>query len=831
MLIHSLSGASPRPWSADLHPRLTVVHGVPEEVSSSLRAALDALVRARISGPELAAAGIGGQVVVGGVEIPVEELAERAPGLVPSTPLSYADLVGPPTTIGNGRGQAVDDELAAARSLVARAEEELNAARDAWTSRRVARAGRVAEGLRARSQAAAALRTSRRRVVDAAVVTAAPQSSGSASPADDDALRALAFARLDAARAAHQAAADADAEAKELHDGAQAVADGSGRDLDELRAELDAAERDLVGMVEPAVSTPEERRGAVDRRTAIVAELAQIETKPTDRVRAALEAADHHGGIAAVEAAQVAVEWERVRDLVVDDQVGPPPDAGVDTPTPAPPLSAETANRLQIANDRVTATRRGVAEATSSVGLDGSEVEALEAAHAEVLEAWEGSERRIGVGKARRRLEDAQFAEREILSRLGFASYTEFMMSGRTVGMPSTLDVDHARRAQAEAEAQLAVVEAEAEAELASVPAPPAFDADAARGRLAATLTALSARAADLLGQDPGEDVAASLRQRIATDPVSDLRLALDDVGLQLGEVLARDEVMTRARAWVAQQDGAVERRSALTAERIDVEDHLARLDAADGARVARRAATRRRDERRNEVEARTAARGALEAAATRMAHDHADLGQAAADEAEAEAALAALETADPHQGEQREPVEAVDVDLPTLEAEARDAQTALDVAVSHLLPARSDDEGESTDAALGRAAARLEVARIELAGIESAHTERAATGFADGEPADPDALIWQILARMAAQREAAVPAGPGPAPLVLDNPFGPLDGADVVRVCEAVVGPASAVQVIVITSHPDAVAWLAGVDPAAAGGVSAHLLDAITPS
>ena len=826
MQILRLSGSSPRPWAAVLHPRLTVVHGVPPEVAAPLRAAVDALVRARISGPELAAAGLGGEVLVDGTTLPLEDIAERAPGLVPSTPRTHADLIGPTRALGAARARALEAEADAAAAALAEAEADLARAREAWAAAHTARTTRVAEGWRARAEAASALRGARRRAADAAT---APAPDLGPRAVDTSALRAAAEERLEAARAAHDAAVAALEEAEERLEVARA--EGPATEPDAGRSdELATVESELAHAPDPPAATPEERRAATERRARITHDIEQISLAPTDRVAGALADAEESSGIAAVEAAQVAVEWERVRDLVADEEAAPrPPAASMFSRSPvdgAATGSTEAADRVRRARDRVEVARRDLARASSSTGLDPTDVEALEAAHAEVLAAWEGSERRIGVGKARRRLEDAQLAEREILGRLGFASYTEFMMSGRAAGLPSTVEVDNARRGLAEAEAQLAA--AEAEAEVAATAAAPTWDADAARGRMTATLDALRARAAELLGEEPREDVAAHLRDRIATDPISDLRLALDEAGLPLGEVLSRDEVLARARAWLAQQEGAASRRAALAAERVEVEDHLARLDAADGARAARDALVRRRDALRAEVEQARAVAGAVAAAEERVAHDRDEVARAVAERDAAEQAWDAVAAATSEAAGRPGAPPPVDVDLTDLEADARDAQTALDVAVSHLLPDRAVDD---VDAVLGRAEARVALARADLAGLEDIRSQRAAAGTDDDEEVDVDVLVWQVLARLASQRDAAAPGGPGPTPLVLDEPFGPLDGDGVVRVCEALVGPAAAVQVVLVTERPEAARWLEGVGADAAALVDAHLLDAGAPT
>ncbi len=849
MQIHRLSGSKPRRWSAQLHPRLTIVHGLPPEVASPLRAAVDALVRARTSGPGLAVAGLGGRVVVDGREIPLEEIDVWAPGLVASPPRTYGDLVGPPRLLGAARARALEVEVDAAAVALGEAEADLARVRERWSAAHEAQTSRVADGWRTRADAARALRRARRRSADAVAVVseAAVAVIDRPPPAVTSDLRGAAEERLDAARTALAAATTARAEAEALRDRAL-VADEAVEEVALRSAELDRVERELAQAPAPRVATPEERRAVVHQRAQLVHDIAQIELAPTERVANALEGAGRGGSIATVEAAQVAVEWERVRDLVADQA---DPESGADasapgrevarpvapTPAAAPAVDpVEAADRVRRARDRVEGARRALARATSSSGPHPAELEALEAAHAEVLSVWEGSERRVGGDRARRRLEDAQLAEREILNRLGFVSYTEFMVSEGPSGPSSLVDGAEAERTLADAEAHLATLEAEAAS--VSIPDPPSPDTwspDPTRGRMTATLDALRARAADLLGGEPGEDVAAHLRERIATDPVSDLRLALDEVGLPLGEILARDEILARARAWLAQQEGAAARRATLVADRVKVDEHLARLDAADAARAERNALARRRDKLRADVAARVAVAGAVDAAEARVARDR-DVEQRA--EAElAEAEVSASEV-DPEAANVAAPgpADAPDVsgheprpdppadDLAALGSHARDAQTALDAAVSHLLAPRDDEATIQTDVDLGRAEARVELARRELEGLERVRVERATTG-ADGA-VDVETLTWRVLAQLAAHRAAAIPGGPGPTPLMLDDPFGPVDGDVVARVCDALVGPSSIVQTVLFTARPEVTDWLDGIDDQSASLVSFRVGD-----
>jgi len=816
-----LTGTQPRPWAVDLHPRLTVVTGLAPEVAGPVRAAIDALVRARLSPPELAASGLGGLVAVGDSEISVEALAGWTPGLVPTSPLRGADLRDGVLALAHGRARALDAEVAAAEAEVTAAESALAELRRAEAATAADGDRSIAAHWREREEAAAALRRARRRVADAVSAAADADAARAAAPGPSPQLHSLiterdrlAGERVASARVARDAAAAAHAESDTER---ARLAGASHAELEALRAELADVERRCVELAPAAPGGAHDRQALVDRRAFLTAELDALTRQHSDQVAQALAATEAHRGIAVVEAARVAVEWERVRDLAAEAAAAPPPPPPPPTAA-APPVgvSEASAARLARAHEEVSSARRAVAEASGASPLDATDVEALEAAHAEVLSAWEGSERRIGVGKARRRLEDAQLAEREILARMGFASYTEFMVSGRASGTPSALDAEESRRYLRDAEGRLAQVEAQVEEELnaaRAAVAPPdptgSWDADAAQGRLSATLAALRARAVDLLGEDPGDDVAGALRDRISTDPLPDLRLALDEVGVPLGEVLSREAVLSRARDWITRARADESRRGGLESALAEIDAQLRALDSAEGDRRAWEALVARRDALRDHVTSSTLQTDAIEAAEERLARDRseAERSERAVDEAESDARRRTAPAAWAPPAEVPVPA----VDLAALEGEARDAQTALDVALSHLLTPRRLT-GDDPDAALGRAEARLALAQLEL---DSLRAIRATRGGTTDEALDIDALVWRVLSVLASHQAAALPDGPGPAPLVLDEPFGDLAPAEATALCDALVGPARAVQVLVVTDRQDVADWArtAGAD------------------
>lgn len=806
MKILRLSGTAPRHWSLDLHPRITVVHGLDPDLAGPVGAAIDALVQARLTAPELGVSGLSGRVLIDGEEVGLDALADQVPGLVAAAPVTGPDLRG--SVLDRGRLRALDGEVAAAEAALVSARvavDELRRARDIDLADR---SRRQRETWHERARAASALRLARRRVAEiaagAAPADTPPRPRG--TPAE---IQRLAAARVDAARRALEAAAAARAEAEERCSELEAV---SAVEVETLRAELADLERRCVESAPVAVPTDADRQALAERRAFVDADIESLTTGPTQRVADALAVADADEGIAVVEAARVAVEWERVRDLVAAESDPAPAPAA-----PAPvEMSEESTRRLARAHDAVSAARRAVAEASGASQLDPTDTEALEAAHAEVLSAWEGSEKRIGVGRARRRLEEAQLAEREILARMGFASYTEFMVSGRAAGRPSHIDIEEARRALREAEARLADTEVEVEQELTSARATAQvagagdWDAAAARGRLTATLAALRARAVELLGEDPGDDVAGALRDRISADPLPDLRLALDEVGVPLGEVLSRDAVLGRARDWLVRAGEDQARRRDLLAARAELDKRAATLDRAAEAAASWQEMVARRDAVRDQLEAASVAGAARVEAEERLERDRSDEERAAAVLADAEAHEARLTSEVAADAQPSAPVDTLE-SVTSAEAEARDAQTALDAAVSHLLPSRLvavDDP----DGGLGRAEARLTLARLELDTLLAVRDEARSSTPADVDP-DIDEIAWRLMVRMARHRREAVTGGPGPAPLVVVDALDGIDAAGVRHLCDALAGPAQAVQVIIRTGRDDVAAWAAETD------------------
>lgn len=211
----------------------------------------------------------------------------------------------------------------------------------------------------------------------------------------------------------------------------------------------------------------------------------------------------------------------------------------------------------------------------------------LDAAHDTVERAAAATERRIGASSARRRLADAQEAERVLLERFGFSSHLEVVVSGgrATVDSPERLAASRALLAATSARDGL-------RAALRRSPVQEHLFSEEAR---------LQAHARELLGVDAGDDVVPLLRAHpnIAPEVVDGLREALEAVGLTpIGVPLD-----AAAQLWLDEcAAGADSRR---------------RAEATDAAHAARRAAA---VARRTELEAElTSARHAVSDSAEQL--------------------------------------------------------------------------------------------------------------------------------------------------------------------------------------------------------------------
>jgi hypothetical protein len=228
------------------------------------------------------------------------------------------------------------------------------------------------------------------------------------------------------------------------------------------------------------------------------------------------------------------------------------------------------------ARDALETAQREVAILEGSLGLrSAGDLDQLERAHTRVDEARGRAERSLAGPGAKRRLADAEVAERHLLDQLGFASYVDHQLQ-RAMHKPdpnSRERLEVAKQAVADARAVLDELE---RAELTA----------RARQALNTELDGLRARAVCLLGSDPGPDLFFARRAAVVDQATArataELRAMLEATGAYVGADVAR-----AAEAWLARVDEDVARRDALEAELHDLDAEVAAREAVTEAGAA----------------------------------------------------------------------------------------------------------------------------------------------------------------------------------------------------------------------------------------------------
>lgn len=485
---------------------------------------------------------------------------------------------------------------------------------------------------------------------------------------------------------------------------------------------------------------------------------------------------------------------------------------------------------LASARERLDDAQQALLEATQAVRnpeLDRDEVERLEDAHQRLLDAIDKADRRFAGARARDRVADLRAAEQEVLDRLGYASYSDFMMG------TSFLQVDPVKEATLDA-ARTELAEAEDEWHRIQQ----ATDDALARAAVLDRRRGLIERGRALVGGPvPVADLAGALRDlRVPAVSVEEsagrLRTALEQVGLDLGgEDVDGAELRMIAEAWLAEAELADERRRAAEAERDALREEQrvlrAKLEAA-ADEAARLAALPDPEVVREERLAAARARVAdaeqrwlvAEAAAERL--PELEVAVAAAD---AEALRAQAEAAGAE-----EQLQSAQAAVAALEERERTLRHDLASAVETEAEVTASIEALQTDRSLDPDVldAAIEAARLQLREAEDAvEAETGALALLDAEgqaaaieierlqdivaaqdtgtATEAEELEWYLLARLAAQRAVSVA---GSLPLLLDDALRGLDAEGVSHLLGRLERMAEAVQVIVISDDPLVAAW-----------------------
>src|SRR5437763_827784 len=534
----------------EFHPYLTVVRGLDNELRERLVAALAALAQG-----EAAAEGM---VEAHGVFL---DLSDEALALLDLPPSNGAgpglDLVVRadqlpralgPTALARGELDRRREQIA---QQVAQAEAEAERARLALATSRWALGQDDPGGSSAEGPGAELERLRQQREALEAQLESAKSEHARAQQAQSAAEERLARARQKRMHAAQSAEEETQAldEARAGRDPFAAAAFDAARErlrrlqradagVDETEPPVEVGEpsdegRDAAAGAAPDISALE------SRQTELEAALLAIDTVDPFAVETALSQLESNDDVELVpspEAEQVADDWVRNEAA----------------------LSGEASNEelsgnvLAAARRRLDEARAAVFEAERAVRapeIDRLDIEALENAHEAVLHAQDRADKRFGGDRARQKLADARAEEQTILDRIGFPTYSSFMMG------TSIQHVD------AEREQRLEAVRVElAAAEDALGDLEQGMDAELARAELHARRRALRDDAVRILGRDPGDDIEWALRHhrvevRGSQQAAQRLRSALEAAGVMLGgEEPPERMLLDLARIWLDEQ-------------------------------------------------------------------------------------------------------------------------------------------------------------------------------------------------------------------------------------------------------------------------------------
>ncbi|MBL8778418.1 MAG: hypothetical protein JNK12_20940 [Acidimicrobiales bacterium] len=432
--------------------------------------------------------------------------------------------------------------------------------------------------------------------------------------------------------------------------------------------------------------------------------------------------------------------------------------------------------------------------------IDPADAEALEAAHDDLLEAeLRITAARMPGKKLKERLDEAAAVEAEILARVGFATYTAFVMSTTAPVVSPELRAAHAQ-AQADWE----------QADAAFAQSVAAVEQDPQRLPLAAAVDAAQSRGQALVEVFDERDLLAALRAKTMVDQAHEARVAaaaaqvraaLESVGVDFGDLeLSAEDIVDVATVWLADMAEATRRRGELEESLHSLEDEIAGAEL-DLSQLETSAPNRAGDE---EVEER-------EPLTPPVLDEQDEQDEQEADEGPDERPDLSDTSGDDGAGEREGGDEVGDL-----------ARLDLELGLAEL-DAEVRDLAEQVDAQrslLAAAASALEGARAHLAALEGGAGGED-TGFAvattfasvDGhgaEVADLGQVEWYLLSRLAAQRSVSYA---GSVPLVLDDPFGRVADDDVEYLLERLVRMSDAVQLIFVGDDPRVLRWSSAAD------------------
>jgi hypothetical protein len=416
---------------------------------------------------------------------------------------------------------------------------------------------------------------------------------------------------------------------------------------------------------------------------------------------------------------------------------------------------------LESARIELAAAERAMAKPN----LSPTDVAELEAAHEAMLEAEGKSSGRFSRGGSKR-LDEAAAAQQVILDRVGFPTWSAYVMGAGLLGIDPIAE-ERLERARIDFEA--------AESHWAQVAAD--IEQDPTHRALLDRLEAVYLEAFDVLGGDDEQaDLERALRSvmvpkaEVSQDELVDaLAYQLELVGLDLGSAQGVDRVTMAAEAFLSEVSVLSQRIGELNGERDEAQVELA------------------------------------------------DANHALAAFDEAEAAAAAQPTIDLTDGADDEPAASEpDLDALTAELERANEDEAIYAdqleARLALVDAATQVEAVASSRVM-RVATQLAAAEAELPAAPGEPPRPASDPDFEVDPAEdgsgPEALEFYLLARLAAQRAVSFS---GSVPLVIDDALAGQEPALVHSLLDKLERMSEAVQVIYLSDEPAVSAWAEGV-------------------
>ncbi len=611
---------------------------------------------------------------------------------------------------------------------------------------------RVAELTLERAVAEAAPRANLRLVTDEfdpADLSGSTEAEGGASGED-------AFSLDDIFTGAADAGSVTSGTAREALADATAASAASIVSLHDQRDELETRERELQAQI-----------AKIDRG---IAELAGLDARPiqvlVDAINnpAPVELVPSQRGVElADEFVRLQTEVSRLEGSLEDRGLG----------------SRSAMERLDHARREVAAAEKGV-RPPEFTEADRTE---LEAAHDEVLDAANGRGR-----GGKKRLDDAIVKEQMILDRIGFPTWSAYVMGA------GLMSIDPA----AEQKLEKARFELEsAEAHWSDVAA--MIEADPVHRELLDKLEALYLEAFDLLGGDDGQDdlevklrnLQVAKREVSIDELVEALAYQLELVGMKLpAGSPTLDRTVLVAEAFLEEASAIIDRLNELGGEKVEALTDLQHVEQRLGNLPSQEEAARLAQQTNVDAES------------------DADLAAAQADDDEraavARAALSAEEAAALAETEREELEQAlaVAIELESESVDLVDAREALlDAAIQVESVATSRLNRLAGDLATTHAA---EVAAEPAPEPTSVQTDAA---FADADDVDagPEALEFYLLARLAALRSASFA---GSVPLVIDDALAELPKPEIERLLHKLERMSESVQIVYLSDDPTVRTW-----------------------